>query len=41
MEWSLVEMDELHSACHVARNDMVLEPLTQIMRTAIVDRSSY
>lgn len=41
MEWSLVEMDELHSACHVARNDMVLEPLTQIMRTVIVDSSSY
>lgn len=36
-DWQLIEMSQLHNACHVARNDGDLEPLAEVVRTVLVD----
>jgi cell filamentation protein len=39
LEWQLVEMDQLHDACHVARNDGDLKPLMAVVRAVMVDEA--
>lgn len=36
-DWQLIEMSQLHHACHVARNNGDLEPLAAVVRTVLVD----
>lgn len=36
-DWQLIEMSQLHNACHVARNNGDLEPLMAVIRTVLVD----
>lgn len=36
-DWQLIEMSQLHNACHVARNHGELEPLTAVIRTVLVN----
>ncbi|WP_430591527.1 Fic/DOC family protein [Humidisolicoccus flavus] len=35
MSWNRVGMSELHSACHIARNQFDLEPLKEVLRSAL------
>ncbi len=41
LAWSRIEMSELHHACHVARNQLELAPLTAIFTSIVTDRPSY
>lgn len=41
LEWDRVEMSDLHDACHVARNDEDLAPLTAIVERALTDTPRY
>lgn len=37
LDWQLIEMSQLHEACHVARNDGNLDPLTSVIRAVLVE----
>ena len=41
LEWGRIEMSDLHDACHVARNDDDLAPLTAIVEHALTEVPRY
>lgn len=36
LNWQFIDMSQLHDACHVARNDDDLKPLTSVIRAVLV-----
>jgi len=41
LNWSLIEMDTLHTACHVARTDANVGPLREIFEVIVSDDPAY
>ncbi|MHB8795164.1 MAG: Fic/DOC family protein [Candidatus Nanopelagicales bacterium] len=41
LEWGRTEMSDLHHACHVARNEDDLAPLTRIVEQVLTESPSY
>ena len=41
LEWRRIEMGQLHTACHIARNENDPAPLTEIFRITLTDMPGY
>ncbi|WP_374456999.1 Fic/DOC family protein [Nocardioides sp.] len=41
INWQLIEKDDLHTACHVARNDQDLEPMERLFATMLNGNPAY